>query len=62
MNAQQYDYETLDAETYRCRTIITYTGDAEVREYEIPAGELTDWYVRMADPQHGEEVVGIDPV
>ena len=60
--SEQYEHERLDAERYRCRTIITYSEGAEVREYEIAADELTDWYVSMSDPVHGEEVVSIAPI
>lgn len=59
---RKYHHETVEADRYRCRTIITYTEGAEVREYEIAADELSDWYVSMSDPIHGEEIVSIDPI
>jgi hypothetical protein len=53
---------TLDAEAYNVRTIITYTEQAELKDYLVPADEMTDFYMTMEDPVHGEEIVTIEPV
>jgi len=54
--------EVVEADQYRCRTIITYSEGAEVRDHIVAAADLTEFYVSMSDPQINEEVVSVEPV
>jgi len=56
-----YEYETVDAETYQATTVITYTEGAELRRYTISADDLTDFIIDMEAPDHGERLVDIAP-
>jgi hypothetical protein len=53
---------SLDAEAYDVRTITPYVDGAEVKNYLVPADDLTAFYLDIEDPNHAEEIVNIEPV
>ena len=56
-----YDYESVTADKYRCKTLVD-AGEPELRVYVIDSADLSEFVTSMRDPQHGEEIINVEPV